>query len=80
MARQKQTPKKSIEVNRSHRYRPGTVALREIRRYQASVKMLIPKLCFQRVVREILLNFAQYRVAADAMGALQVSILCIHSV
>uniref|UniRef100_A0AAQ4PWU3 Core Histone H2A/H2B/H3 domain-containing protein n=1 Tax=Gasterosteus aculeatus aculeatus TaxID=481459 RepID=A0AAQ4PWU3_GASAC len=36
-----------------HRYRPGTVALREIRRYQKSTELLIRKLPFQRLVREI---------------------------
>ena len=36
-----------------HRYRPGTVALREIRRYQKSTNLLIPKTSFQRYVREI---------------------------
>jgi len=35
------------------RYRPGTVALREIRRYQKSTALLIRKLPFQRLVREI---------------------------
>jgi histone H3 len=36
-----------------HRYRPGTVALREIRRYQKSTELLIRKLPFQRLVREL---------------------------
>jgi histone H3 len=36
-----------------HRYRPGTVALREIRKYQASTELLLRKLPFQRLVREI---------------------------
>lgn len=36
-----------------HRYRPGTVALREIRRYQKNTENLIRKLPFQRLVREI---------------------------
>jgi histone H3 len=40
-------------VKRPHRYRPGTVALREIRRYQKSTELLIRKLPFQRLVREI---------------------------
>ena len=40
-------------VKKPHRYRPGTVALREIRRYQKSTDLLIRKLPFQRVVREI---------------------------
>lgn len=43
-----QAPKK-----RRHRYRPGTVALREIRKYQKSTDLLIRKLPFQRLVREI---------------------------
>ena len=40
-------------VKRLHRYRPGTVALKEIRRYQKSTDLLIRKLPFQRLVREI---------------------------
>uniref|UniRef100_A0A1B0FPA8 Uncharacterized protein n=1 Tax=Glossina morsitans morsitans TaxID=37546 RepID=A0A1B0FPA8_GLOMM len=35
-------------VKKPHRYRPGTVALREIRRYQKSTELLICKLPFQR--------------------------------
>ena len=38
---------------RPQRYRPGTVALREIRRYQRSSDLLIRKMPFQRLVREI---------------------------
>ena len=34
-------------VQRKKRYRPGTVALREIRRYQKSKELLIRKLPFQ---------------------------------
>ena len=40
-------------VKKLHRYRPGTVALKEIRRYQKSTELLIWKLPFQRLVREI---------------------------
>ena len=40
-------------VKKPHRYRPGTVALREIRRYQKSTELLLRKLPFQRLVREI---------------------------
>ena len=40
-------------VRKPHRYRPGTVALKEIRRYQKSTELLIRKLPFQRLVREI---------------------------
>ena len=35
------------------RYGPGTVALREIRQYQKSTELLIRKLPFQRLVREL---------------------------
>ena len=38
---------------RARRYRPGTLALREIRRYQKSTELLIRKLPFQRLIREI---------------------------
>ena len=40
-------------VKKPHRYRPGTVALREIRKYQKSTELVIRKLPFQRLVREI---------------------------
>ena len=41
------------DVKKPHRYRPGTVALREICRYQKTTDILICKLPFQRLVREI---------------------------
>ena len=44
-------------VKKPHRYRPGTVALREIRRYQKGTELLIRKLPFQRLVREIVWSF-----------------------
>lgn len=44
-------------VKRPHRYRPGTVALREIRRFQKSTELLMRKLPFQRLVRELAQDF-----------------------
>merc|ERR1712133_341433 len=44
-------------VKKPHRYRTGTVALREIRRYQKSTELLLRKLSFQRLVREIAQDF-----------------------
>jgi histone H3 len=44
-------------VKKPHRYRPGTVALREIRRYQKTSTLLLRKLPFQRLVREIAQDF-----------------------
>ncbi len=43
-------------VKKPHRYRPGTVALREIRRYQKSTELLIAKAPFSRLCREIMVN------------------------
>ena len=44
-------------VEKPHRYKPGIVALREIRRYQKSTELLIRKLPFQRLVHEIAKDF-----------------------
>src|SRR6185437_3670790 len=49
-------------VKKAHRYRPGTVALREIRRYQKSTDLLIRKLPFQRLVREIAQGCVQKKI------------------
>lgn len=55
-----------------HRYRPGTVALREIRQYQKSTNLLIAKLPFQRLVREIAQGFKKdVRFQSTAVMALQ---------
>lgn len=43
----------STGVRKKHRYHPGTLALREIRRYQKSTDLLIKKMPFQRLVREL---------------------------
>ena len=56
---------------RRHCYRPGTVALREIRRYQKSTDLLIRKLPFQRLLREITVPFltnCRYTSAAVLAG------------
>uniref|UniRef100_A0A0K0DP22 Histone H3 n=1 Tax=Angiostrongylus cantonensis TaxID=6313 RepID=A0A0K0DP22_ANGCA len=94
-------------VKKPHRYRPGTVALREIRRYQKSTELLIRKLpfqvmqldnsiiwvvemykyesliaihVFQRLVREIAQDFkTDLRFQSAAIGALQVTIIYIHT-
>ena len=59
-------------VKKPHRYRPGTVALREIRRYQKSTELLIRKLPFQRLVREIAQDIkTDLRFQSSAIMALQ---------
>ncbi|KAF3825510.1 hypothetical protein GH733_005492, partial [Mirounga leonina] len=59
-------------VKKPHRYRPGTAALRAIRRYQKSSELLIRILPFQRLVREIAQDFkTDLRFQSAAIGALQ---------
>ena len=59
-------------VKKPHRFRPGTVALREIRRFQKSTELLIRKLPFQRLVREIGQNYSDHlRFQSAAVGCLQ---------
>eukprot|EP00297_Palpitomonas_bilix_P015006 CAMPEP_0113869720 /NCGR_PEP_ID=MMETSP0780_2-20120614/1691_1 /TAXON_ID=652834 /ORGANISM="Palpitomonas bilix" /LENGTH=136 /DNA_ID=CAMNT_0000854925 /DNA_START=155 /DNA_END=565 /DNA_ORIENTATION=+ /assembly_acc=CAM_ASM_000599 len=59
-------------VKKPHRYRPGTVALREIRRYQKSTELLLRKLPFQRLVREIAhAEKSELRFQSSAVLALQ---------
>ena len=69
-AARKATPAEGAKKTR--RYRPGTVALREIRRYQKSTELLIRKLPFQRLVREIAQDFkTDLRFQGSAVLALQ---------
>lgn len=59
-------------IKRSHRFRPGTRALREIRHYQRGTELLIRKLPFQRLVREITQQFQmEVRWQASALAAIQ---------
>ena len=54
------------------RYRPGTIALREIRRFQKSTELLIRRMPFQRLVREIAQTYSPYlRFQSGAVIALQ---------
>ena len=54
-----------------HRYRPGTVALRQIRKYQKTTNLLILKIPFQRLVREIAQQLnSDLRFQTDAILAL----------
>jgi histone H3 len=80
------TPRKQVKVKtpaagrarggpynrKPHRFRPGTVALREIRRYQKNTDLLIRKLPFQRLVREIAQEIkSDTRMQQSALLAIQ---------
>lgn len=56
----KKAPLLAGGVKKPHRFRPGTVALREIRKYQKSSDLLLRKAGFRRLVLEIaqVCNFA----------------------
>nr|WIM49692.1 centromere-specific histone H3 variant [Allium cepa] len=47
------TEDRGTGARKKHRFRPGTVALREIRKYQKTAELLIPAAPFIRLVREI---------------------------
>ena len=61
------------QVRKPRRYRPGNVALRQIRKYQRSTELLIRKLSFQRLVKEVVMQMfqQQYRFQSTALLALQ---------
>jgi len=64
-------------IVKARRYRPGTVALREIRKYQKSTDLLIRRRPFSRLVKEICAqvcqdnNLRDKRFRKTAMEALQ---------
>lgn len=60
------------QIKKPRRWRPGTRALQEIRKYQKSTDLLIRKLPFQRLVREISQELrADLRWQTPAIMALQ---------
>jgi histone H3 len=62
-----------VGLKKAHRFRPGTVALRDIRRYQKSTELLFRKIPFQRLVREITAHMKKetLRFQSSTMLALQ---------
>ena len=68
------TSARGPKEEKPRKYRPGTVVLREIRRYQKSSELLIPRMPFQRLVREIAQVHNSYvRFQSSAILALQES-------
>ncbi|KAK4198169.1 putative histone H3-like centromeric protein CSE4 [Triangularia verruculosa] len=68
-------PGDPVPQGRKRRYRPGTLALKEIRRYQSNTDLLLLKLPFARLVREIAVNCRpmndELRWQSQAIQALQ---------
>jgi len=66
--------KKAKTEGKKNRFKPGTVALREIKRYQKSTSLLLPRAPFQRLVRNICHGYDHdLRFASNALYALQES-------
>lgn len=78
------TGEKQIVVRKKHRYRPGTRARMEIRKYttgKCATQTLIPKAKISRLVRELLENVkADVRITANAMEALHQGTCCFFFV
>lgn len=54
VAKKKTAPAEGgMKAKRVHRFRPGTVALREIKRYQKATTFMLPRAPFQRFIRAI---------------------------
>ncbi|KAF2841474.1 histone-fold-containing protein [Patellaria atrata CBS 101060] len=68
-------PGDPVQQRKKHRYKPGTLALKEIRKYQRSTDLLLLKLPFSRLVREIAMSMTlsgdMLRWQASAIQALQ---------
>lgn len=62
----------TVTIKKPYCYRSGTIALREIHRYQKSTDLLVHKLPFQRLVRELAQDFnTDVRFRSPALLALQ---------
>ncbi|XP_026144101.1 histone H3-like centromeric protein A isoform X2 [Carassius auratus] len=58
-SRARRTSGPSASPRKKHRFRPGTRALMEIRRYQKSTGLLLRKAPFSRLVREVCQTFSR---------------------
>ena len=73
---QRKSQAKSKQISegekKPYRFRPGTVALREIRKYQKTTSLLLRRLPFQRIVKEIAQGYIEgLRFQSSAILALQ---------
>ena len=72
LAARKRRSDATATVKKPRRYRPGTVALREIRRYQKTTELLIPKAPMSRAVKEVLIGVeggSKLRMQSMALAA-----------
>lgn len=69
----KQAPSSAAKKRKPHRWRPGTVAIREIQSQQKKTTRALPQLSVERVIREIAeeVSSDSVRFTKDALLALQ---------
>ena len=69
-----QATDEAAATKKKRRFRPGTVALREIRKYQKSTQLLVARLPFANLCRELILarvNGQRYYCRKDVFAVLQ---------
>jgi histone H3 len=68
----RRSPAKPPQLQKPHRYRPGSLALKEIRKYQKGTKLLLRRLPFQGLVKELAQQYrSDVRFQSTAILALQ---------
>jgi histone H3 len=68
---------KAIPMRKPHRWRPGMVAAREVRKFQKTTDLLIRKALFQSFVQEIIQDLSRkshLQMKSTALPALQVAV------
>ena len=70
------TAPQNLGVKKPHRFRPGTVALRDIRKYQKSTDLLIRKLPFGRLVRQIAQDNIKHTLRFQSSAILAIQEAC----
>jgi len=66
------------EIKRGRRFRPGTVALREIRRMQNTTTLLMLKRPFLRVLRDVLANMADKEARFGGIKFQSIAVCAMH--
>ncbi len=69
---------KVAAIRKKHRYRPGTVSLREIRKYQKSTDLLMPHAPVKRVIRDVGNEVANSLKFPEGPHWTRESCFCLH--
>ena len=65
------SPKSPEKKKKKYRFKSGTVALREIKKYQKSTDAIIPRAPFKRLVKNIILSYGpEFKMSFPALDAI----------